>query len=119
MATNGSFRPTARRCYEALKGFLSSDAPISKRAAMYRLLSMGLLESTKRFAKFNATLNTMLENDSMRCDRFNDDCFVDNRRRTEQLNTWANAADFREWCIGIYHRDYWQDQPQRVEVRLG
>jgi hypothetical protein len=118
MGTVGSFHSGSRRCLDALKTFLSVDAPISKRAVMYRLLSMGLLESTKDFHNFNRALNRMLENEKLCGDTFDDDCFVDNRRRVELLNTWTDASEFQQWCAGIYRRDFWHDQPQRVEVWL-
>ena len=118
MAIKGSMRPIARRCYEALKTFLSVSQPISKRAAMYRLLSMGLLKSTKKFPKFNESLNTMLENEALCGDTFNDDCFVDNQRRTDLILTWPNTSAFREFMLDLYKRDFWQDQPKRVQVWL-
>jgi hypothetical protein len=118
MGTNRSFRPASRRCFEALKTFLSVAQPISKRAAMYRLLSMGLLTSTKKFAKFNETLNKALSYEEECGDHFKDDCFVDNQRHTDLLNTWTGADDFREWCAGVYRRDFWQDQPEQVQVWL-
>lgn len=118
MGTKNSPRAKAKRCLDALKTFLSIDAPISKRAAMYRLLSMGELESTNDFHNFNRMLNRMLENDTLCGDRFDDDCFVDNRRRVDLLSTWTDAADFQQWCASVYHRDFWQDQPERVEVWL-
>jgi hypothetical protein len=108
----------------ALKTFLSADKPISKRAAMYMLLSMPssdgspLLASTKDFVQFNAVMNQQLQDGTLCDDNFDDDCFVDNRRRTDQAATWTNWIEFQQACRDQYRRDYWQDQPTHVEVWL-
>lgn len=102
----------------ALKTFLSPDGPISKRAAMYRLLSMGLLDSTKDFPNFNRALNRALESGVYTDEHFDDDCFEDNRRRVELASTWANLKEFKTETVQWYRRDFWQDQPRRVEVWL-
>lgn len=113
----GPRRETLTRI-EALKTFLSPDRPISKRAAMYRLLSMGLLDSTKDFHNFNRALNRALESGEHTNENFDDDCFDDNRRRTDRPMQWANLEEFVNETVPWYRRDFWQDQPERVEVWL-
>jgi hypothetical protein len=104
---------------DALKTFLSPARPISKRAAMYRLLSMGLLESTKDFHAFNRKMNLALDNPNIKdAETFSDECFQDNRRRVVNPFMFPDIGEFKEWCRGLYHRDLWQTQPERVEVWL-
>jgi hypothetical protein len=104
---------------DALKTFLSIARPISKRAAMYRLLSMGLLSSTAEFHAFNRKLNYNLDNPLLKAeDNFSDDCFLDNRRRVDYPWNFENLAEFKDWYSSRYHRDPWQTQPECVEVWL-
>lgn len=101
---------------ECLKTFLSLDRPISKRAAMYRLLSMGESSSTKKFESFNRCMNRALEIPELCDEHFDDDCFVDNRRTADKNVSWVHMESFKEWCQDIYRRDPWQTQQERVEV---
>ncbi len=119
MGTKGRVWSETARRIDALKTFLTSERPISKRAAMYRLLSMGLLNSTKDFHNFNRAMNRALRNGE-RWDekKFNDECFVDNKRRVELVPTWTDLEDYKQWCARIYRRNYWQDQPKHIEVWL-
>ena len=69
----GPTRKTMERI-NALKTFLSVDEPISKRAALYRLLSMGLIDSTKDFHNVNRALNRALEQGIVTDEHFDDAC---------------------------------------------
>lgn len=111
-------RGNTKVAIEAMKTFLSTATPISKRAAMYRLLSMGLLDSTKKFAKFEESINTQLARRALTDEHFNDDCFCDNGRRTDLRGAWRNLSAFLQTIRGAYRRDFWQNQPSRVEVWL-
>lgn len=118
MKVKGAFDPRTLRCIEKLKTFLSPNHRASKRGAMYTLLSEGLLSSTTDFHNFNRAMNRVLE-DGTRCDEhFSDECFDDNRRRTQLTPTWRNKAEFVESCSEAWRLDYWQNQPTRVEVFL-
>jgi hypothetical protein len=104
---------------DALKTFLRPSRPISKRAAMYRLLSMALLISTKDFHAFNRKLNLALANPIIKdSENFSDECFLDNRRTVHTPWNFENILEFKEWCATQYHRNLWQTQPKRVEVWL-
>jgi len=116
----GPTRKTMERI-NALKTFLSVDEPISKRAALYRLLSMGLIDSTKDFHNVNRALNRALEQGIVTDEHFDDACFDDNRRLVETPTTWADPTELKETIQSMvlnYRRDLWQDQPRRVEVWL-
>jgi hypothetical protein len=85
---------------------------------MYTLLSAGLLSSTKDFHNFNRAMNRVLEDGKLCDEHFSDECFDDNRRRTELTSTWKDRGAFDEWCSAVWKLDYWQNQPTRVEVFL-
>jgi hypothetical protein len=97
----------------AIKEFLSPERPVSVRYCMYTLLSRGLIDSTKDIAKVTNICRENRVNGT-----FEDECFVDNRRRVDEPNSWKNLADYREWYSGFYRRNFWQDQPQRIECWL-
>jgi hypothetical protein len=80
---------------------------------MYTLLSMGLIKSTKEIG----SVTTMCVNARI-SGTFDDECFVDNRRRVAQANTWSDLDEYREWCSRIYRRDCWQDQLRHIECWL-
>jgi len=116
----GPRRKTMERI-DALKTFLSVDQPISKRAALYRLLSMGLIDSTDDFHNVNRALNRALEQGTVTDEHFDDACFDDNRRLVDTPTTWTDPTELKEqieYMIQNYRRDLWQDQPRRVEVWL-
>ena len=41
---------------------------------------------------------------------------VDETRELEQVASWDNPADFVHCVARSYRRDFWQQQPKRVEV---
>ena len=47
-----------------------------------------------------------------------DDCIVDTRRRVEQIQTWTNLSEFKEWASQVYRRDHWATQRVQVECWL-
>jgi hypothetical protein len=87
---------------------------------MYRLLSEGLLDSTKDFHNCNRAINRALETGEYTDENFDDDCFDDNRRRTLCPRQWSNIKCWLRQIIEDedYQRRLWQDQPERVECWL-
>src|SRR4029077_12403481 len=44
------------------------------------------------------------------------DWIVDETRRLERVSTWANPAEYARCVAQSYRRDFWDQQPVRVEV---
>ena len=126
MKTRGAIDPATLRAVEYLKTILGRGIQYSKRGAMYTLLSEGLVwhrgkavePSTKDFHNVNRRLNGVLQADILTDEHFNDECFDDNRRRTEHMKGWKTRAEFDEFCKTLWTLDYWQNQPCHVEVWL-
>src|ERR1700733_12593184 len=105
-----------------LKTFLNVERPVTKRGSFYRLLQMPapgepgvrLLQSTKDFDNFYVCLNAALEADVLTDSvSFTDDCFADDRRTSNRAVSWRNLHHFRKQVFSWYHRDPWQEQPER------
>ena len=111
--TTGALGKKTRVILDAVQSFVSPDNPVSVRYCLYRLISMGILESTTEYGN----LNRLIMQARVRGD-ISDDCFVDNKRRTTVPSTWTSLQEYRQWCVEIYRRDYWEEQPNHVEVWL-
>ncbi len=44
-----------------------------------------------------------------------DECFVDNKRRVEEYDTWHNLDEYVRGLAGGYFLDHWQNQPCHIE----
>src|SRR4029077_15673411 len=44
------------------------------------------------------------------------DWIVDETRRLERVSTWANPAEYARCVAQSYRRDFWDQQPVRVEM---
>ena len=97
----------------ALEEILSPDRPVSVRYCMYTLLSKGLIGSSKDIAAVTSLCRELRVNGT-----FDDECFVDNRRRVELVGMWAGLDDFYEWSSLVYKLNFWQDQPRHIECWL-
>ena len=41
---------------------------------------------------------------------------VDETREAERISGWSNLADYGETVLRSYRKNFWQHQPERVEV---
>jgi len=97
---------------ETVNGFISSANPSSLRFIFYRLVSLGLLENKKaHYVKIkNIILTARIRGD------VEDDAIVDNKRTTHRPASWAGLDDYMESVRQWYRRNFWIDQPKRVEI---
>lgn len=87
--------------------------PASVRAVCYRLFAAGLIADMSKGStdKVSKQLVWARENG-----RIAWDSIVDETREAERISTWENPNAIINAAVRGYRRDYWQDQPNRVEV---
>lgn len=109
-----------RRIILELRQFLSPEKPVSLRFCLYQLVSRGVLESTAKpqYTKLMRALLTARIRGSDSEWGLDDDCIVDTRRRVEQIQTWKDLSEFKEWASDVYRRDHWATQRVQVECWL-
>ena len=90
---------------EATNEILKTNNPTTVRFLLYRLISEGLLESTKQYGK----LTNILRDARIRGE-VDDDAFVDNKRVLHQSVTWQNLSSFKEEMKKWYNKDHWDRQ---------
>jgi hypothetical protein len=92
---------------EAVKGIVSPDNPTTARFVLYKLISIGALQSTKQYDKLlNHIRDARIRGD------LEDECFLDNKRTVATYFPSANLSDYIESMKHLYKRDRWADQPQ-------
>jgi hypothetical protein len=95
------------------KQILNEIQPASVRALCYRLFVAGLILNMDK-----SSTNTVSR--LIRIAREEGDVpwewIVDESREAETVQLWANPDEIIDATVRGYRRDYWQDQPYRVEV---
>lgn len=90
---------------EAVRGMVSPEAPSTVRFVLYKLISQGILSSTKDYNKLvNALSQARIRGD------LDDSCFADNKRTVSTPPVWENVEQFREQTKSWYSRDHWKTQ---------
>jgi hypothetical protein len=87
--------------------------PITGRGVGYKLFSRGLIPSMarKEMQKVYRLLKEAREEGIIPWE-----WIVDETRELERVSTWANPEDFARCVARSYRRDFWNQQPRRVEV---
>jgi hypothetical protein len=111
-----SGRGKSKRSIELIKAaytILEEIQPASVRAVCYRLFTLGIIDSMSKANtnKVSTQLTWARENGGIPWS-----WIVDETRRTERVSAWNNLADYLHVVRHGYRRDYWADQPDRVEV---
>lgn len=98
---------------EASRQILEEIQPASIRAVCYRLFTVGLLPNMSKAStdKVSKQLVYAREQGIIPWE-----WVVDETREAERINTWNNPSEIINAAVRGYRRDYWQDQPVRVEV---
>lgn len=98
---------------EASLKILTEIQPASVRAVCYRLFTMGLLSSMAKSQtdRVSRQLVWARENDVIPWA-----WIVDETRAAERIATWRNPDALIRAAVDQYRRNYWADQPRRVEV---
>lgn len=110
--TRGKARSTIE-LIEACHEILDEIQPASVRAVCYRLFTMGLIPDMSKGStnKVSKVLVSAREDGTIPWE-----WIVDETREAERPGTWSNPNAIIDAAVRQYRRDYWQDQPVRIEV---
>jgi len=98
---------------EAMHDIAEASQPITGRGVGYKLFSLNLIDSMSRN---NMQMVYRLLKEAREEGTIDWEWIVDETRELEQVATWDNPADFIRCVARSYRRDFWQQQPERVEV---
>lgn len=109
-------RGMARRSLDlidAMYGFAEAAQPITGRGIGYKLFTAGLIPSMKKneMQRVYRLLKEAREQDMIPWE-----WIVDETRELERVSSWSDPAAFVRTVRNAYRRDFWKQQPQRVEV---
>ena len=92
---------------------LSEIQPASVRAVCYRLFTIGKIPNMSKSStgKVSKQLVYARENGLIPWG-----WIVDETREAESVNTWKDTSQIIRSAVNSYRRDYWQEQPYRVEI---
>ena len=109
-------RGRAQRSLDMIKAMYEiaeAAQPITGRGVGYKLFSLNLIPSMSRndMQGVYRLLKEAREEGTIPWE-----WIVDETRELEQVSTWDNPAAFVRCVARSYTRDFWQQQPERVEV---
>jgi len=98
---------------EAMHDAAEAAQPITGRGIGYKLFVQGLIPSmeTGSMARVYRLLKQAREQG-----RIPWEWIVDETREVERVNVWDDPDDYADWVAQSYRRDFWNQQPVRVEV---
>jgi hypothetical protein len=98
---------------QAMYKIAEKSHPITGRGVGYKLFSLNLILSMSRNAMQSVyrLLKEAREEGTIPWE-----WIVDETRELEQVATWDNPAQYMRAVARSYRRDFWQQQPQRVQV---
>ncbi|WP_247460353.1 MULTISPECIES: hypothetical protein [unclassified Bradyrhizobium] len=107
-------RGRAKRSHDMIKAMykIVEDArPITGRGVGYKLFSLGLIPSMSKMQGVYRLLKEAREEGTIPWE-----WIVDETRELERVPTWDDVAEYMRVTARDYRRDFWQQQPERVEV---
>jgi hypothetical protein len=98
---------------EAMYAKAKAAQPITGRGVGYKLFTAGLIPSMDRpeMARVYRLLKQARERGIVPWE-----WIVDENRGLERVSTWDNPADYAHTVARSYRRDFWNQQPHRVQV---
>jgi hypothetical protein len=98
---------------EAMRVIAEAAQPITGRGVGYKLFTQGLIPSmsTGEMQKVYRLLRIAREQDIIPWEYI-----VDETRELERVSTWANPTAYARTVARSYRRDFWNQQPHRVQV---
>jgi hypothetical protein len=98
---------------DAMYSIAEAAQPITGRGVGYKLFTAGLIPSmaTNEMAKVYRLLRIAREQDEIPWG-----WIVDETRALERVSTWSDPAEYARCVARSYRRDFWDQQPNRVEV---
>lgn len=97
----------------AMETILREIQPASVRAVCYRLFVAGLMPS---MAKKHVTATGKQLKEAREDGQIPWEWIVDETREAERAKCWSNPESIINAAVAQYRKDYWADQPNRVEV---
>jgi hypothetical protein len=97
----------------AMYDIAKAAQPITGRGVGYKLFTAGLITSmsTNEMQKVYRLLRIAREQGNIPWE-----WIVDETRELERVSTWENTAEYAQAVATSYRRDFWDQQPLRVEV---
>ena len=98
---------------EAMYAAAEAAQPITGRGIGYKLFTQGLIPSMGRadMQRVYRLLKEARERDDIPWD-----FIVDETRELERVSSWSDPAEYVDAVSRSYRRDFWLQQPDRVEV---
>lgn len=99
---------------EAASDILEEIHPATVRAVCYRLFTMGLIKSMSSKSELNGISRQLVYAREKGIIPWG--WIVDDTRKPEHVSCWADPHAFMETVRRSYRRDFWQHQPNHVEI---
>jgi hypothetical protein len=96
---------------EAMRDAAEAAQPITGRGVGYKLFTLGLIPGMDQMQKVYRLLKAARELGMIPWE-----WIVDETRSLERVATWDNPDDYARTVARSYRRDFWNQQPHRVEV---
>jgi hypothetical protein len=98
---------------DACESILAEIQPTTVRSVCYQLFTRGFIKSMSRneTAKVSRVLVIARENGLVPWD-----WIVDETREAERVSGWKGLGHYSETILRSYRRDFWELQPERIEV---
>lgn len=101
------------RLIEAARQILEEIEPASVRAVCYRLFTMGIIPNMSKGSTGKVSKQLVYAREYGLIPW---EWIVDETRAAEKVLTWADTNERIDAAVRNYRRDYWQEQPYRIEV---
>lgn len=98
---------------DASAAILREIQPASVRAVCYRLFTMGLIDNMSKGNTNRVSTQLVWARESGMIPW---EWIVDETRAVERTSSWRDPDAIINAAVRGYRRDYWQDQPRRIEV---
>ena len=95
---------------DAMHAIIKAAQPITGRGVGYKLFTARLIASMSDMQRVYRLLKEARERDMIPWG-----WIVDETRELEQNPSWENPQEYARCVINSYRRDYWNQQPVRVE----
>jgi len=100
------------RLIAAAVAILKAESPMTIRQLFYRLVSQGLIPNDRKSYQNVSRVMTKPRDDG----RCSFDAIVDRSRPSYTPSVWKDASKYGEAIKKSYRKDYWETQPNHVEI---
>ena len=110
---SAAWRRASLDLIEAMRDIAEAAQPITGRGVGYKLFTRGLIASMAR-SEMQRVYRLLKEAREQGIIPW--DWIVDETRAIERVSTWADPAEYARCVARSYRRDFWNQQPHRVQV---